>query len=381
MNDKYKMPTTSLISFMSNKVKSGGGINFAQGIPGFAPPKELLNCLSEISLNPTVHQYAHGQGNSELLDLLFDSFKEKGSFERKQFRITDGATEAIWIIFNYLNYIIKEDFGALAFDPVYESYRHLPAIFDKKFVAFQLKNDLSIDFDKLEKEIINSSIRVIFVGSPGNPLGKVWTKKEFEILHNLCKKHNIYMIVDAVYRDFSFENDAYQPLDILDKYIFYVDSFSKMLSVTGWRVGYYITHPSHIDKLGYVHDYTGLSSPSVQQMAIAKYLSEYDFGKEYVCWVKDLLAKTFHIMKNGLCKLGFDVPEIEGGYFIWATLPEKFQDGFHFAVDLYDKEHVAVIPGIHFSENGKKQIRINIARPIDEIEEGLKRISSFVNCG
>ena len=70
--------------------------------------------------------------------------------------------------------------------------------------------------------------------------------------------------------------------------------------------------------------------------------------------------------------------EPKGGYFIWAKLPEQFDDGFKFAIDLYEQEKVATIPGIHFSENGQKFLRINIAREINEVKEGIERIERFL---
>jgi aminotransferase len=71
------------------------------------------------------------------------------------------------------------------------------------------------------------------------------------------------------------------------------------------------------------------------------------------------------------------VPETKGGYFVWAELPEKFSDGFKFAVDLYEEQKVAVIPGEHFSTNAKNYIRLNIARPVAEVEEGIEKIKAF----
>ncbi len=76
MRNNYQKPAGSYISFMSNKVKTYGGINLAQGIPGFNPPKELTNILSKIA-NDNIHQYAPGNGNNELLDLLFNKYKTK----------------------------------------------------------------------------------------------------------------------------------------------------------------------------------------------------------------------------------------------------------------------------------------------------------------
>ena len=71
------------------------------------------------------------------------------------------------------------------------------------------------------------------------------------------------------------------------------------------------------------------------------------------------------------------MPEIKGGYFIWAELPDKFDDGFKFAIDLYEQEKVAVIPGIHFSKEGKHFVRFNIARPVEEIQTAILKLRAF----
>ena len=109
MQNKYRKPTGSYIGFMSNKVKAYGGINLAQGIPGFDPPKELTNILSEIAGN-NIHQYAPGNGNNELLELLhkkyqndYFCFSRQQVFSKDDFLILQGATEALSLLYIYFN--------------------------------------------------------------------------------------------------------------------------------------------------------------------------------------------------------------------------------------------------------------------------------------
>ena len=64
-----KRPDGSLISFMSNLVKKNGGINCAQGIPGFEQPKELISELVSAAQTP-IHQYPAGNGNPKLRVLI-----------------------------------------------------------------------------------------------------------------------------------------------------------------------------------------------------------------------------------------------------------------------------------------------------------------------
>jgi len=376
MDEKYKKPKGSYISFMSNKVKAHGGINLAQGIPGFNPPQELTQILSKLATE-NLHQYAPGNGNNELLELLLRKYQPEYAFTKDDFLILQGATEALSLLFIYFNKIIPKPFSALAFEPVYESYNNLPQIFNTAFVPFPFQNNSTVDFDKLENTCREKNVKVIFMGTPGNPYGKIWSKKEIDNLLKISKNLDIFVVFDAVYRDLYFEEEPYIPLDQFNPNLFYVNSFSKKFSITGWRVGYLVAHQKHMKHIKPIHDYTGLSAPSVLQQAIVEYLKNYNYGKEYIASLREKLKKSYTLLSSALKNLGFNVPETKGGYFVWAELPEKYPDGFKFAIDLYEEQRVAVIPGEHFSANAKNYIRLNIARPVAEVEEGIEKIKAF----
>ena len=376
MDEKYKKPQGSYISFMSNKVKAHGGINLAQGIPGFNPPQELTQILSKLATE-NLHQYAPGNGNNELLELLLRKYQSEYAFTKDDFLILQGATEALSLLFIYFNKIIPKPFSALAFEPVYESYNNLPQIFNTAFVPFPFQNNSTVDFDTLENTCKEKDVKVIFLGTPGNPYGKIWSKEEINNLLKISKNLDIFVVFDAVYRDLYFEEEPYIPLDQFNPNLFYVHSFSKKFSITGWRVGYLVAHQKHMKHIKPIHDYTGLCAPSVLQQAIVEYTKNYNYGIEYIASLREKLKKSYSLLSSALKNLGFNVPETKGGYFVWAELPEKFPDGFKFAIDLYEKQRVALIPGEHFSTNAKNYIRLNIARPVAEVEEGIEKIKAF----
>jgi aspartate/methionine/tyrosine aminotransferase len=364
----------SYISLMSNKVKKFGGINLAQGLPGFAPPEELIDILNRISAE-NVHQYAPSNGNIKLVGLLREKYEP---YTEENIMVTNGATEAISLIFTYLNGIMAKNRTAIGFDPVYESFSRLPEIFGRKYVSFPLKKDFSVDFDMLERTVAENKVGLIFVNSPGNPYGKIWTDKEFLKLKEISEKHKVFVLADCVYSEIYFNKKPFQPL-FDSEYFFYVNSFSKLLSITGWRVGYLICSKSHIANMRLIHDYTGLSSPSILQESIALYLDKYDFGKKYVAGLRKKMKTSFELLSGKLKNCGFEIPRIEGGYFIWAKLPKGFDDCLKFSMDLYDKKKVATVPGIHFSDEGQKFVRFNIARPVEEIEKAGELIKEFVS--
>ncbi|MFP4620424.1 MAG: pyridoxal phosphate-dependent aminotransferase [Bacteroidales bacterium] len=376
--NKYQKPAGSYISFMSNKVKSYGGINLAQGIPGFKPPKELLQYLSDIAFDP-IHQYAPGDGNNKLLKLLVDKYSQYKTFGNADFLITNGATEAVSLLYTYFNNILDKPYTALAFEPVYESYKKLPEIFGDEFISFPYESDGKVNFDKLSKTCREQKVKVIFLNTPGNPFGKIWSREEINSLGRLARQDGIYIVVDGVYQELYYDDPPYHPICEFSENMFYVNSFSKIFSLTGWRIGYMIAPLNHMATIKSIHDYTGLCAPSVLQEALVKYIQQNNWGIGYIEGLRKKLKHGFDMMKSGLEGLSFYVPSIGGGFFIWAALPEGWKDGFRFTIDLYDQQKVAVIPGEHFSERHTHYIRLNIAREKGELAEALKRIQQFMS--
>ncbi len=377
MTAKYTIPQGSLISFFSNKVKQLGGINLAQGLPGFAPPNELKQILSEIATRPDVHQYAPGIGNFTLIDHIVQHYSQYGTVSSNEILITQGATEAITLVYLYL----KQMYGkltVLGFDPVYESYNNLPKIFGDRFISFDLTHN-AIDYDKLEWTIKNEGVHLIFLNSPGNPLGRIATSEEVTILLQLSNKYSCYLLIDAVYREIYFTNMPVIPFDTANQHLFYVNSFSKLYSITGWRVGYLICNAQHMLKIRSMHDYTGLCVSNPIQTAIAHFITQHGFVNNYVHQTRNNIYQSFLYYSSVLKELNFQLPPIDGGYFIWARLPEPFTNGFDFAVDLYEQQKVAVIPGIHFSPKGHHFVRFNIAHPIEVIQNAAQKLKQFIS--
>ena len=127
----------------------------------------------------------------------------------------------------------------------------------------------------------NRNVKILLLSSPGNPLGKIWSKEELEKISYLSEKHDFYILYDAVYKDIYFETVPYNPMELGNRRFFYIDSFSKMLSITGWRIGYIICDAKSMKKVRSIHDYSGLCATTLFQHVIAKYLDENNFGREY----------------------------------------------------------------------------------------------------
>jgi aspartate/methionine/tyrosine aminotransferase len=373
---KYFMPQGSLISYMSTLVKEKGGVNLAQGLPGFEPPQELISCLKHVA-STSIHQYPPGIGNFKVLSILEDHYLAVFPVKRDHFLITQGATEAISLLYLYLKQKIGKQFSVMAFAPAYESYRQLPLHFGQGYIEAEMLPDGGFDYVQTEKMIRQNNVKIFFLASPANPYGRIMPKAYVESLVEICVRNKCYLIFDAVYKELYYRKPPYVPLEHLGEYVFYVNSFSKLLSVTGWRVGYMIADPLHMPDIRRMHDYTGLCANSVLQEAIACYLEKGNMGRDYVSQLRERFLSSFERLASVLEKLGFTIPPTDGGYFIWSELPRGFDDGFETAMGLYEKTGIATVPGIHFSPSAKRFLRFNIARPHEDIDKAVDAVTMY----
>ncbi len=380
MNTKVNSnkPQGSLIAYMSGLVKQFGGINLAQGLPGFPPPHELLEELRSV-ISGNFHQYPQGNGDPELIDCIRSSYQDFHTLKTDQILVLQGATEGISLLYLYLINEFGKNWSSLAFDPIYESYAQLPGIYGNQLVRMKFDSDNSIPWEQLSEQILTQNVKLIFVNSPGNPYGRIWSESELIRLMEMAKEQDFYVLFDAVYKDLYFDaKPPYNPINELNDRLFYVDSFSKMLSITGWRIGYLICHSKHMNKIQQIHAYTGLCAPSLLQKAIANYLGNNMFGLEYLKNLRKQLAESCSLISNELESLGFQFDEARAGYFLWTKLPDMQLNGMDFCLKLYQEQKVAMVPGIHFSEEGDYFVRINFAKKPDELNKAISGIYQFI---
>ncbi|HOY39779.1 MAG: pyridoxal phosphate-dependent aminotransferase [Bacteroidales bacterium] len=368
-------PNTSLISYFSNMVKQSGGINLAQGLPGFRPPLKLMQNLSEISLTDS-HKYAPGLG----LDLLRCQIAEScnsTAIGAENVMITNGGTEAISLIYTWLYKKLHHQLNVMSFAPVYESYRELPGIFGNHFYAFRNDPNQSINIPLLCEELARNEINLVFLATPGNPLGRIFSEYELTEICNYCSRKRIYLVIDLVYKYLYYDKKPSIPYSALSEYILFADSFSKQFSITGWRLGYLIAPPEIICEIASVHDYTGLSSPLPLQKALSMYLSNTSDALQYLQDTREKVSENFEYASHRLSEAGFRCIPAHGGIFLCTALPDHFDDGFQFASNLYKSCKVAVVPGEHFDREWKRIIRLNIAHPADVLNQALDEIIHF----
>jgi aspartate aminotransferase len=201
----------------------------------------------------------------------------------------------------------------------------------------------------------------------------------------LCKKYDIFLIVDEVYREFCYEDEFSSVLTYkgYEDRVVCVDSFSKRFSMCGSRIGAVVTKneefKANILKLSQAR----LCPPDIEQVAAIAALKT---SPSYLADVKEEYKKRRDFLSNGLKKIdGIVSSTPKGAFYLVAELP--VDDAEKFAIFMlsefsYENETVMIAPAEDFyvtPKIGKKQARIayvlntkDLERALICLEKGLK---------
>lgn len=314
---------------------------------GWGDPYFLLEILAKIYTRGPASTlaiqnctYAPDNGEERLLDYVKEITKETTGHEYKYFCITNGATQAINTIMRQMarhkqiRYAVTSHLG----------YPYYPKMIDKNNLLWHKK----VDF-KTYKGDINDEMYI--VDSPSNPLGEQFSFNSTEKLY----KNTVW---DAVYH-----NRIYNACPaIKPAHDVYVGSFSKLLGLTGARVGWFAT-----DDLLYFEQFSEeslyenatVSKPS--QKMIIDILNQINLD-QFMTFGKNSLDQNRHILHKLSGLLGSDVQE--KGMFYCAEVDQKM-------LDLFDRANIKYVS---FDTENKKLIRLNIGQTHGILEKAVKAI-------
>jgi aminotransferase len=355
-----------------------GAINLAQGLPDFAAP-EALKLAAQAAIAADFNQYADTWGLKKLRQAIAEKMNRDNHIEvdfETEVTVCCGATEGLNMA---LMALIDPGDRVLIFEPFYENY--IPNLATVGGVAefYRLEApDWQISRQQLEP-IFASGIKALILNSPANPIGKVWTKSELELIAELCDRYDVYAITDEIYEYIIYENEHISLLSLpqmRDRTIV-VNGFSKTFCVTGWRLGYTIANQTLTAAMRRIHDFLTICAPAPLQYAA---LAAMDFGREYF----DGLAKDYQRKRDLLFpvleKMGLCPTLPQGAYYIWTDSSALAEDANLAAFRLAKEAKVAAVPGNCFSDPARSKVnglRFCFAKKDSTIEAAIAQLEQF----
>lgn len=277
--------------------------------------------------------------------------------------------------------------SALVFEPYYPYHRKILEEFGGKTEAFELDEKLTFEKDALRarckelKDRAEFPLKAIIVCSPANPSGKVMSQQELEDIADVAKELDLLVISDEVYEHYVTGENPHTPIatlpDMWDRTIT-VNSFSKSWNISGWRLGYAFGKGELIAPINTAANVIYVCPATPLQAALAKVLMA---DGDYYDKLRDKFDAKRLAFSAGLSDLGFDIYDSGSSFYIWARIPERYNDAIAFNEMLMRDAGVGMTPGAAFADTDRwdPYVRICIAREDAILEGALEKLSSVLN--
>ncbi|MBF8808426.1 MAG: pyridoxal phosphate-dependent aminotransferase [Enterococcus lacertideformus] len=270
----------------------------------------------------------------------------------------------------------------LIHDPVYPPFSAIIENNQRKLIRSRLiekNNKFTMNYQEMEKKMIEQKVKAIILCNPHNPGGRVWTKEELTKLSELCLKYRVLLFSDEIHQDLVFPSIPFTSmLDVnedLNDFLITFTSATKTFNLAPIKNSMvFIKNPKL--KAQFEQHLLMNQQQEINTFGLIGTQAAYETGKE---WLDELLS---YIERNAQIASNFfkeQLPDVgvmpfEGTYLMWLDFSAYETDDTALESTLIHKGKVVLNSGITFGPAGHAHMRLNIACPEEVLLEGLARI-------
>jgi len=388
---------TIAITNRANELKKQGAdiIGLGAGEPDFDTPDFIKQAAID-AINNGDTKYTAVNGTIELRQAVVNKLKRENNLDytADQILVSAGAKHSIY---NLVDVLLDSGDEALIPTPYWVSYPSMVELTDAKPVIIETNSDNSFKLtpDLLEQNITDKT-KILFLNSPSNPSGQVYSKTELVALAKVLLKYpNVYVMSDDIYEhiiwgDNKFYNiltacqDELSEQDYQDLYnrTVVINGVSKAYAMTGWRIGYAAGNQNLINAMKKLQSQSTSNPCSIAQaaacealnnpeslIAISKMVEQFKNRHDYIYEAVNNLDLLSCLPANGAFYSFIDCSK--------AISAKGFKDDLELAESLLVNANVALVAGSAFG--CPNYVRLSYATSMEKLQEAIARIEKFLN--
>jgi aspartate/methionine/tyrosine aminotransferase len=350
------------------------------GQPDLPTPEYIKNATKE-ALVKDLTRYTNIMGENYLRNEICAYLKRHYglSYKPDEILVTSGGQSAIYAS---LKSILSPNDNVIVPFPNYPPYINTIRYSMANVIPLEttIDNRFDIPIDHLKMILETSDIKALLIISPGNPTGSIISKHSQRQIAQLAKDYDFLLISDEIYNRIVFDNQKYHSLaeypEAQERTII-IQSFSKMLSMCGFRIGFIAAPKPFIDLIKVVHHTMNICTSSLAQYAAYKALENHQELEISINHIMETYNRRKEVCVNFLKNWDFfQVSNPQGAFYIFPKI--KGLDMTMFAKWLKLKYGVLAVPGDFFSiptiSNYNQYLRICFTTKTTQLEKGLQRI-------
>ena len=358
-------------------------VALSAGEPDFDTPDNIKKVAISAIENGFTKYTTPSSGIIELKEAICAKFKRDNGLEYTPDTVTvnSGAKHSLFLAVAAL---LNPGDEVVIPTPYWVTYSEQPRLVGAEPVIVETRpeNGLKLTADEF-RAAITPNTRMLFLCSPSNPSGAVYTREELQALAEVAVQHGIFVLSDEIYEKLVYDGIEHVSIaalgeDIKDLTIV-VNGVSKAYAMTGWRIGYAgasaeiingmnkvqmqeVSHPSSISQKAAVEALDG-PQESIEEMRIA-----FDQRRRY-------MVDRLNAMANVQCTLP------QGAFYAYPDVSKHYgsksgqrdiTDSVTLCEYLLEEGRVACVPGAGFGT--QEHIRLSYATSMELIEQAMDRI-------
>lgn len=321
-------PIRKLVPYAESAVKAGKDVLYLNiGQPDIETPQPALDAIREY--DEKVLSYSHSAGFQELRDGFAAYYRQHGlPVQSEDLLVTTGGSEAILFA---LGSITDAGDEIIVPEPFYANYNGFAIQAGLKVVPIPSSIESGFALPPIEEfeKKISPRTKAIIICNPGNPTGYLYSKEELLKLKDIVLRHDIFLLADEVYREFTYDglkHTSIMQLDGLEENAIVLDSVSKRYSMCGARIGLIVSKNKEVMKTALKFGQARLSPPTLAQVAS---LGALKTPQSYFDDVIEEYTRRRNVLVEGLNSIdGVFCPIPKGAFYCVAKLPVKDAEAF-----------------------------------------------------
>ncbi len=346
------------------------------GQPDIYSPQNAIDAIRNVDRG--ILEYSPSQGYLSLREKLVGYYSKFNiDVTPEDIIITTGGSEAV--LFAFMSCLNPGD-EIIVPEPAYANYMAFAVVAGAAIKTIPSTIEEGFCLPKVEKfeELISEKTKAILICNPNNPTGYLYSRREMDQIRDLCKKYDLYLFSDEVYREFIYTGSPYisaMHLKGLEDNVVLIDSVSKRYSECGIRIGALVTKNEKVRKTVMKFCQARLSPPLLGQIAAE---ASIDSPEEYTRDVYDEYLERRKILVDGLNRIpGVYSPIPMGAFYTVAKLPVDDAEDFckWCLTDFnYEGKTIMMAPAAGFyttPDAGKNQVRLSYVLNKEALKDAL----------
>ena len=276
--------------------------------------------------------------------------------------------------------------GVLVQQPVYYPFTEVIRDNDREVVNAPLalvNGHYEIDFADLEQKLADPKVKLMFLCSPHNPVGRVWTKEELLKVGDLCLKYNVITVSDEIHSDFVWDDNVHTPFATLgEEYqqnCIVCTAPSKTFNLAGLQVSN-IFIPNQKLRRAFRKQIDAAGYSQLNTLGLVACQAAYTYGEEWLTQVKAYIRSNITFVDDYLKQ---NLPQIkmlpiEGTYLVWLDCSALGMTADEREQWLWHEAKLWLDGGGIFGKEGEAFERINVACPRATLLQGLEQLKAAV---